>query len=148
MKLARVRHIRCGDRDHVDYATNYVWAADDVTPVQLDFWIKQAAKDCLEAERNVDGEKEPRYRTWWDFMAHADENKTIATLKKEYAAIEAACNEWKAKRDAARKDFAQRLADLSGGQLIRFFDGEFPLDAECDWGHNHGLRVDYGAMEL
>lgn len=144
MKIARIQHHRCGSYE----SSTLVWVPDDMLEEQLETLVEKARKDCLDAERSVKGETAPPYRTYWDWQSRADKNKTLTVLEAEYAAHKAIYDAWAAKRDAARKDFASRLKDLSDGQITRFFDGDFPLDVDCNWGHNHGVKVDYGETDL
>lgn len=141
MKLAKIEHYRCGEWD----ANNYVWVPDAMTREELLVLVSAAQRDCREAEKTIEGVEAPPHRSWWDFFEKADQNKSLATVKLEYAEHEAHYKAWEAKRDAARKSFWQRLCGLSGGKVLSFSDGECGLEVECDWGHSHGLKVNYKA---
>lgn len=148
MNLAKIEHYRCGDRDHADYKTTLVWVPTDMDKPELDALIERAREDCLSAEVMVDGVKQPQYRTYWDFISKVDKSKSIAQAEAEYAEHQATYEAWTKMRDAARKSFARRLVDLSNGRVVLFWDEKCPIETECNWGHNHGKRVDYGEVDI
>jgi hypothetical protein len=144
MNLAKIQHYRCGQPESV----TLVWVPTDMTENELDALIKTAQQDCVDAEKKVEGQSAPPYRTYWDWLSKADKSKTVSELEAEYAEHKATYDTWAAKRDAARKSFAQRLKDLSNGRVAMFWDEECPLETDCNWGHNHGVKVDYGETDF
>ena len=144
MKLARLQHYRCGSYD----SSTLVWVPDSMTENELDALVHTAIQDSLDAENSVAGLVAPKQTGYWDFINKADGAKTISQVKAEWQAEQDEYKAWAAKRDAARKSFAQWLKECSGGKIELFYDVECPLEVDVNWGHNHGKRVDYGATEI
>jgi len=118
-----------------------------MTEEGLGVFISQAREECLEAERSFKGSTDPKYKTWWDFLNSADKDKTLGTLKAEYHLHEEAYKKWLAEREAARESFADRLHKINP-DIIHFWNADCPVEADCEWGHNHGVKVDYGETDF
>ncbi len=66
----------------------------------------------------------------------------------EYAKITAEYKKQQELKKACERSFAQILKEVSGGFVLGFWDIEFPISIDVDWGHRHSETVRYGGTKI
>lgn len=142
MKLAKINHVRCDDRWR---AETYVWVTDDMTEERLEELCQAAIKAYWEAEDAAKAEAPP-YRGYSpNYKEFPD--KTVAEVDVFWAAEHRKYEEWKHKRDKARKPFAEFLFDVGEGAIQKFWSlPDSVIKAEARWGHRHGQHAEYSEV--
>lgn len=145
MKLALVRHVRCGEPDY-DYGT-YVWVHSGMTQPEFDGLIREAQDSYLKAEealRCLHGPPDPGPRP--NFTAYP--NMAVSEVQRLYVRLKATWDEFDRTRRKARKPFADHLVDVTNGAVKSFYTLDPLLVGEADWGHRHGTIIEYGPPPL
>lgn len=149
MKLARVEHYRCEQPAGKWGLSTYVWVADDMTSEEFHTRCSAAAEKLLEYERSVKASapvQPPGYGA--SILPNTPDNMTVGELKANYAALATAYKEYQAKVASGRKSFSQVLVEDSEERIVFFWKEPPVFTCELNWGHNHGMRVDYGETEF
>jgi len=149
MKLARVEHYRCEQPAGKWGLSTYIWVADDMLEEEFNHRINTAASKLLEYERSVKAAapvQPPGYGA--SILPNTPDNMTIGELKANYAALATAYKEFQDKVARGRKSFSQILVEDSEGRITFFWKEQPALTCELNWGHNHGVPVDYGETKL
>lgn len=141
MKTISIHHIRCGEWD----ASTYVLAPDDWDDNTINQKIQDAAKEYLVVLKQAK-EDNPRpgnyYGPDWNSPKHLD--KTVREVLAERTIEEEKIKKWEKRQRENRKQFSDFLADQGFTPLWKLDEN---LVFEVDWGHNHGLFIDYSETE-
>lgn len=151
MKLARIEHDRCGERQ----ASNYVWVAEGMISTEFEGLVDEARKSYLavmEGFEKVKRIKNPGSLNWNavinDDRDGAYENQTVGEVKKERRRRKVEWEEFEKKAKAARGSFLDHLIEVAAGRIVKFYDFPDPIFiAECDWDHRHGMPLDFGGRK-
>jgi hypothetical protein len=148
MKLAKVDHFRCGQPAGKWGLTTYVWVPDEMTEHDFGVLCETARATYLdrEEEAKIFAPPPPGYGP--TISPATPDNTTVAELRAEYEAKAKAHKDYTDKQSAARKSFAELLIELSEGKIAYFWNGPVSLTHELSWGHNHGVRVEYGETKV
>jgi hypothetical protein len=151
MKLARIEHYRCGEpiswKNGSGYT--YVWVPDDMSAEELDALCEAAQKSYLDTEaefKKADPPYPPGYGA--AISAATPDTMTVGELRKEYEAAAEAYKVHQELRDKHRKPFAWHLKEVSGGTVLQFWKNQPDLKVELDWGHNHGVTIEYSPTNI
>lgn len=141
MKFVSITHNRC--RDVV--GTTYVWIPDDMTRGELDRLIDLARDAYLAAENYNEGAPPfPGYSPEYDKYP----DKLVSEVRAEFNQRKTVYDAWKANKDAKRKNFARHLVEKSDGKIHYYWDNKDIVKADVQWGHLHGITIEYGDSEL
>ena len=145
MKLAVVRHERCGEQEWG--CGTYVWVADDMSEEELGRLVCLAQTSYLKAEaelKRTTASRDPGYQP--SFSQYPE--KTVREVQALHAQEKQVWQEYEKKRNKARQPFSKHLVGVSGGAIKDFHDMEPPLVVEAGWGHRHGTVLDYGDTKI
>jgi hypothetical protein len=73
---------------------------------------------------------------------------SVAEIKEDIRKREEVYKAHRDKCDLARKPFAWHLKQASGEAVLEFHENKPTIQAECDWGHNHGVEIEHSPTEL
>ena len=149
MRLARIKHYRCGEPAGKWGLSTYVWVPADMDSDELQGFVSAARDAYLDAERaakETPGCKPPGYGP--TIYPNTPDTTTVAELRAEYEKNAQAYKEYNERVDKARKPFAWHLQQVSGFRILQFHENIPDMEVECHWGHNHGTTIDYGATEI
>jgi hypothetical protein len=140
MKLARIEHKRCGEYR----ATTHVWIPDEMGSEELGRLAHEARNAMLKAEDDFANSPDAPKHPGWAPAYEKFPNKTAAEIKSEHDALVATYKAWEARKNAAKRTFAETLKATSGGAVKTFYGyEEWPgIEAEISWGHRHGQIFD------
>jgi hypothetical protein len=141
MKLGIIDYVRCGEPE---FMRTLVWLPDEMTPEQFEATIEEAKKEYLAFAEAFKNEPAPNgYREYSTPPYEKHPSLTVAEVRRIHAENKAAWDAWNAERQKARKTFASYLVGRNG---IEAFYEHLPeaFTVECDWGHRHGWKLDYG----
>jgi hypothetical protein len=151
MKLARIEHYRCGEPMGWKNGTGYtyVWVPDAYSPERLQEVVDQARQSYLNAEHEFKSSTPPMAPAWSgvDVSKYPD-TMSVAEIKEDIRKREDAYKAHRDKSDLARKPFAWHLKQASGEAVLEFHENKPTIQAECDWGHNHGTTIEHSPTEL
>ena len=139
MKIARIDHNRCNG---TAWHTSYVWVSDEVTQSELEKLCETACVLYLESER--EGKKANGSDPGFCPAYEKYPAMKVSEVKREHDERKRLWDEAEKKRKQARKSFAVLLSEISLGRVILFWKHTPDFEVEVNWGHNHGLDVDYG----
>jgi len=145
VKLALVRHNRCGEQEW-DYAT-YAWVSDEMTEEQFYSLVCLAKESYLKAEKELNQAMKPMNPGYQPSLSEFPD-KTVREVQGIHAERKKAWQAHEKKRDAARQPFSKHLVLVSNGSIKDFYEVEPPLVAEASWGHRHGTVIDYGSTKV
>ena len=120
-----------------------------MTADELQVYVDVARKSYMDAEEEMklwQPAVPPGYGA--TIQPNTPDDLTVGQLKAEYEVKAAKWKAYQAAVEAARKPFAHHLTQASGGAILQFWDRKPDLDAECDWGHVHGVTVDYSETKI
>jgi hypothetical protein len=141
-RIVRVKHARC---DEWDGDTTIALAPAEWTDAEVSARVKDAQADYLAAYRDAADAREnaPKFPGYHpNYEAHPD--KLVRDVLSEHAAAKAAYDEHQAKSAHTRQRFEWFL-DKRGFVTAWSVDAaEHIVDIRCDWGHRHGMRLNYG----
>lgn len=149
MKLARIEHVRCNQPAGKWGISTYVWVPETMTVDELQVYVDVARKSYMDAEEEMklwQPQSPPGYGA--SIMPNTPDNKTVGELKAEYEVKAAKWKAYQAASETARKPFAHHLTQASGGAILQFWGQAPDLNAECDWGHNHGVTIDMSETKI
>ncbi len=145
--IARVNHYRCGEPAGKWGLYTYVWVPKTMTAEEFEALCDKAQDAYFKAEAELKKllpALPPGYGPQYD--KHPD--KTVAEVK---AMHEAATAEWNKRNEivkAQQRSFTQILKEVSDGTVKGFWDIEFPISTDVNWGHRHGEQIDYGETKI
>lgn len=145
MKLVQVRHIRCEG-----YEGDVTWcvAPDDWGEGRLEHAVLTAQENYLAAVRTANekraGEAPPYPGHMPHFAAHPD--RLVREVQAEWEERRAAYDEFQERYRKAAHRFEDFLKDQGLTTLWGLDADTFPgfMRVEADWGHRHGVPLDYG----
>jgi hypothetical protein len=146
MKLVRIDHMRCGETA----ASTYLWAPEGLTEEQFEADVETAKVTYSADAQAAAAFAGPRPAGSYAPLGSAsiaDADPDTLTVGEIRARAEQARSEWQAweeRRRAASKPFGAYL--LAKGYLA-FYDHEPDLASAISWGHQHGVSIDYGAVD-
>lgn len=153
MQLILIEHYRCGDKWAYD---TMVWAPDDWTPEIIDEKLSAAKNNYLddlnaykkwvEERGRQDGENwELSVATGPNYSKYTDKSKTLAEIDAEFEIKKRKFMEDSKDRWRGSKAFIYHLEDEG---FVRFSDHEFENTFSIDWGHRHGMMIDYSPTKF
>jgi hypothetical protein len=148
-RLARIEHYRCGQPAGKWGTSTYVWVPETMTADELQQHVEAARKSYMDAEEEMklwQPQVPPGYGA--TIMPNTPDNKTVGELKAEYEERAKKYKEYQAAAEKARKGFSYHLTAVSGGAILPFWGQAPELNVECDWGHQHGVTVDYSETKI
>jgi hypothetical protein len=144
VKLGVIRHIRCGEdfRDRT-----LVWLPDDMSEEAFAAAVEAARANYLEFVVMFEAVPPPNdYRPLAPIPFERYPSCTVAQVQADWAKKKAAWDTWNAERQQARKSFGDYIAGGRDG-IKRFHEFDPPFEHSCDWGHQHGVSLDYDETE-
>lgn len=143
MKLGIIKHIRCGE-DSND--RTLVWLPDIMTEDSFRVAIAAARAEYLAFAKEFKNAEAPNdYRPHSPVPYERHPDRTVADVKAEWAEKRIVWEAWEAQRKKAAKTFGDYIDGIHGIQ--RFWEFDPPFTEDCDWGHNHGIKLDYANTE-
>lgn len=143
MQLVRITHYRCGDYDCVTFVQAPAdWDEDrinaEIGRAQTAYLAEfdKARVSLVEA-----GPSNPGYQP--NFKAHPE--KTVAEVQAEHETAKAIYDAWQADQYKTTRAFEDFLSDRGFARL--WSEDVGTAEAECDWGHRHGHRLNYTATD-
>lgn len=151
MKLALVRHFRCGEE--VWNHHTLLWVPDDLSAEEFEAKVREAQSRYLQSlqtykEWRDRAEAEGRLNngSWFslwgahDYSKYPDKTKTIAEIEALAAERRREYEEQDRMEKAARRTFGEYLSEAG---FLPFWKHKPDLTYEADWGHHHGLPINY-----
>jgi hypothetical protein len=144
MKLARIEHSRCGEWT----SSTYVWVDDGITDEQLQETVDRVAKEYLARVKEVMTTEKPKASPYGqpDWKAEKNLERPVKDVLAEHEKAQAEAHVYAKKRQEAMQSFGTILAKEEG--IESFWDREPDISVEADWGHNHGLTIEYGETRI
>ena len=149
MKLARIEHYRCGQPAGKWGTSTYVWVPDTMTVDELQVYVDVARKSYMDAEEEMklwQPAVPPGYGPI--IQPGTPDTATVGELRAKYEVDAAKWKAYQAATQAGRKPFAHHLNVASGGAILEFWGRKPDMDAECDWGHQHGVTIDMSETKI
>jgi hypothetical protein len=140
-KLARIDHIRCGEYS----ACTFVWVRGDMTEDELAERVEAAEREYLATLKEFSEANKPTQRFSYRIEWEQHRDRAVGEVLDEHAAAQAEHNRYEKTRQNALRDFDHYLTQQEG--ITSFWEDEFPLHGEVDWGHMHGTKIEYGETE-
>ena len=136
MKLAKVVHYRCDEYSN----TSYVWVPDDMTLEQFHEVLDKAEEAYLAFIKEWNATEKVQYVNYTPDYKKYPKHLTIAEIDTQHAEALAKYKEFEQKELKSKRKFSHFLADQG---LKQIWDYEPELTSTIDWGHNHGMGLDY-----
>jgi hypothetical protein len=146
-KIARVNHYRCDQPAGKWGLSTYVWVPQTMTTEEFEALCERAQRaylDAADAAKKLVGTPAPGYGPRYDQYP----DKTVTEVKAIHAAETEEWNKRNVAVKAEQRTFAQLLKDVSDGVVLNFWDIEFPIDVQVNWGHRHGQDIDYSETKI
>jgi hypothetical protein len=140
VRLVRISHLRCSDYDR----SSWMIAPKDWDDEKIEDEIYAAQDAYLKQYQVAKLNNEfagPPYPGYVPKYADCPPDMTIAEVQADHLAKMNAYNDWKKKDDQTKRTFESFLTD-QGFETIWHTDEV--LAVECDWGHRHGMSLEYG----
>lgn len=146
MKFAQIHHDRCNEPDGTTYGfVPNDWTKEDLSKAAWNAKraYEQATAEYVEACKQTGVSHLPD--RWWigqstpDYARYPD--KTVAEVQEIHQKEIERQKREKAILMEARKTFGQFLKDEG---FIPLFQAEADLETMVDWGHQHGMPLEYG----
>lgn len=141
LQLVNITHERC-----VEYAaTTFVWAPADWSEERIRKAAQVAQAAYLEAYNYAVKNTEPPndYHRYGGPRYESFPDKTVAEIKAEWEAKRVVWEAWDAQERAAKTSFLNFLTAQGFEPLHEHED----RGVELDWGHRHGVAIDYAETE-
>lgn len=134
MKLVRISHTRCREWD----GTEYVLAPEEWADDFIDRQIEEAKEELLDEARAVSTSPlKPSHAP--PYTEHPDE--TVREVQEAHAEQVAVYKGWREKNARLGRSLHDRLIERGFHALGT--DEAGILEVRLDWGHNHGLTLNY-----
>lgn len=138
LKLASVQHFRCGEPT---FDRTLVWVPEAMTLDEFEAIVLSARNEYLAFARRFKDEEPPNeYRQHMPVPFGQYPDRTVREVQADWAAKKVVWEQWDADRQQARKTLGDYL---SARGLKRFWEHDHEFAIECDWGHNHGITLNY-----
>jgi hypothetical protein len=135
VRIVRIRHERCQEWD----GNEYMLAPDEWGPDQIRQAVRDARDELIADAKTIETyPAKPPFST--PFSQHLD--KTVQEVLDMHEAQKLAYKVWLQENRYLSRSFETRLCER-GFQSLE--EGEDPdaVDVNLDWGHNHGLALNY-----
>lgn len=141
MKLARIDHIRC--REYA--ACTFVWVRDNMTDEELEERVVAAQKEYLATIKDFGKRDKPAASPWAQPHWEEHRSRLVGDVLDEFKAMRDEAMIYAKSRSTALQDFDYFLKQQEG--IEGFWDHEFEMHADVDWGHAHALKIEYGETD-
>lgn len=139
MKLGIIKHERCCEPT---YDKTLVWLPDEMTEDEFTAAVDAARAEYLAFAQAFKNAPPPNdYNGHMSIPYHKYPTLTVAQVEAEWDVKRAAWQTWDAERKKAKRSFGNYIEGRAGIQ--RFWEYDAPFTRDCDWGHNHGIKLDY-----
>lgn len=141
MKLAKINHFRCSEWDN----SSYVWIPDDMSHDEFYDFCQESRTAFLELKRAKLASRPPfpGYTPAYEKFP----NETVESVKKDHAEKLKIYNDWEEQNRKREQDFSEFLYDRSNHKILSFYSYEPGEVVDVSWGHNHGMRINYGNFQ-
>lgn len=142
MRLVKIGYVRCRDWDGYSLG----WVPDSWTQEEFEAAVLRAEDAYLAFLKRFDEEaeppvKEPRFAAAYDDYP----DLKVSEVQALWAEQKRVYTEWKRDYDKGRRGFPSFLADEG---IEPLYEHEPELVTEVDWGHQHGVRLEYEAKPI
>lgn len=142
MKVARIDHIRCGEYS----ACTIVWVRDNMSQTELEERVETAEREYIAAlkEFSEQGER-PGTNAYGQPNWEANRDRLVGDVLDEHKQAKVERAAYDKARQQALKTFDDFLTAQEG--IESFWQDNFALHGEMDWGHQHGTKIEYGETD-
>lgn len=142
MKLAKIDYTRCSEWD----GYSLVWVPDGWTQDDFEAAVSRAESAYLAFLKRFDDDAEPPVAKAYGQPPYKDfPDLKVAEVQALWDEQKRAYAEWERDHSKGRKGFP---AFLAGEGIEAIHSHEPELVTEVDWGHRHGVRLDYEAKPV
>lgn len=144
MKLIKVYHCRCGEYD----GASYLLVPSDYKRSHIEEVLRNASSNYVEAVKHARSDPPNDFTRWSrpDYEHNLD--KTVREVKEEWEEKKRVWEEWANKGyNLERNNFSDFIKDLDKN-IIPLHQADDIEEYEVDWGHHHGLFLDYSDESL
>jgi len=115
-----------------------------MTVEELGKLAHEARNAMLQAEDDLAKAPDAPKNPGWAPAYEKFPNKTAAEIKADHDALVATYKAWEARKNAAKRTFAETLKVTSNGAVRTFYGyADWPgIEVEISWGHRHGQTFD------
>lgn len=143
VKLAYIQHERCGE----SAGGLYVFIPEDWDKGKLREIVDRCVLEHIKEAKDYNDNKKPpnawaRYNQP-NYSLFPD--LTVKEAKKEWDKMGRVYKEWEAATAGSKKSFSSRLKDEG---VISLYDVESNIEVYAEWGHHHGLHLQYEHAHL
>jgi DNA repair exonuclease SbcCD ATPase subunit len=143
MRIVRIQHEQCNEPN----GSTVVLAPPDWTKAQIQEKVSEAKREHIEASKKLQADekhefKHLAYYSGGPTIKYEDHpTKTVKEVQELHKQTKERWKKWYAQHNENRRSFKNRLIEKG---FIEVWDDEVEaVDVVADWGHNHGLKLDY-----